>query len=159
RARHSRAAPQCNRDDGRGGRPAIVIRPQLPETRATSMTTLSADHVTIVPPGRTYLGQQGVVYRAGCSPGTGGAAKGCMNCTPVPVGAGAKVHYHAGIETIAYLLEGECAVYFGTRLERRIDVVAGEQVFMPADVPHAPCNESGAPCTWIVVHSSGSDQD
>ena len=30
---------------------------------------------------------------------------------------------------------------------------------MPRDVPHAPCNDSGAPCTWIVVHSSGSDQD
>jgi uncharacterized RmlC-like cupin family protein len=26
-------------------------------------------------------------------------------------------------------------------------------------MPHAPCNESDAPCTWIVVHSSGSDQD
>ncbi|MBW0005680.1 MAG: hypothetical protein JO216_19600 [Hyphomicrobiales bacterium] len=31
---------------------------------------------------------------------------------------------------------------------------------LPApDVPHAPRNESGKPCTWIVVHSSGSDQD
>ena len=38
-------------------------------------------------------------------------------------------------------------------------VKAGDQVFIPADVPHAPSNESGAPCTWIVVHSSGSDQD
>jgi uncharacterized RmlC-like cupin family protein len=26
-------------------------------------------------------------------------------------------------------------------------------------MPHAPSNESGKPCTWIVVHSSGSDQD
>jgi len=35
----------------------------------------------------------------------------------------------------------------------------GEQSFVAADVPHAPRNESGKPCTWIVVHSSGSDQD
>jgi uncharacterized RmlC-like cupin family protein len=35
----------------------------------------------------------------------------------------------------------------------------GEQCFVAADVPHAPGNESGNPCTWIVVHSSGSDQD
>jgi uncharacterized RmlC-like cupin family protein len=38
-------------------------------------------------------------------------------------------------------------------------VRTGDQTFIPADVPYAPCNESGAPCTWIVVHSSGSDQD
>ncbi len=39
------------------------------------------------------------------------------------------------------------------------EVHTGDQVFIPADVPHAPCNESGAPCTWIVVQSSGSDQE
>ena len=31
--------------------------------------------------------------------------------------------------------------------------------YTPEDLPHAPCNESGAPCKWLVVHSSGSDQD
>ena len=31
--------------------------------------------------------------------------------------------------------------------------------FVAADVPHAPRNESGKPCVFIVVHSSGSDQD
>jgi uncharacterized RmlC-like cupin family protein len=82
-----------------------------------------------------------------------------MNVLPMPRGARAKAHYHKGIETIAYLLEGHCTVYYGERLERRAAVRAGDQVFIPADVPHAPCNESGAPCTWIVVHASGSDQD
>jgi uncharacterized RmlC-like cupin family protein len=37
-------------------------------------------------------------------------------------------------------------------------VSQGEQCFVAVDVPHAPCNESGKACTWIVVHSSGSDQ-
>ena len=32
-------------------------------------------------------------------------------------------------------------------------------MFCDANIPHAPRNESGKPCTWIVVHSSGSDQD
>jgi uncharacterized RmlC-like cupin family protein len=75
------------------------------------------------------------------------------------VEARAKVHYHRGVETIAYLLEGECSVYYGKKLEHRVSIGGGDQIFMPADVPHAPSNESGAPCTWIVVHSSGSDQD
>jgi uncharacterized RmlC-like cupin family protein len=82
-----------------------------------------------------------------------------MNVLPMPPGARGKVHYHEGIETIAYLLEGECIVYYGERLERHAEVRSGDQIYLPANVPHAPSNESGAPCTWLVVHSSGSDQD
>ena len=123
------------------------------------MATSGTDRVTVVKPGQTYVGKQGITYGAGASAETVGAEKICMNIMPMPNGARAKAHYHESIETIAYLLEGECAVYYGDHLERRIVVRAGEQVFCPANVPHAPCNESGAPCTWIVVHSSGSDQD
>jgi uncharacterized RmlC-like cupin family protein len=123
------------------------------------MATSGTDRVTVVKPGQTYVGKQGITYGAGASAETVGAEKICMNIMPMPPGARAKAHYHKGIETIAYMLTGECAVYYGDELERRILVRAGEQVFCPADVPHAPCNESGAPCTWIVVHSSGSDQE
>lgn len=123
------------------------------------MTAFASEHVRVIAPGQTYVGKQGFTYRAGASAETVGAKHVCMNILPVPVGGRAKVHYHEGIETIAYLLDGECVVYYGRRLGHRITVRAGEQVFVPADVPHAPSNESAAPCTWIVVHSSGSDQD
>lgn len=123
------------------------------------MAASATGRVQVIKPGQTYVGKQGFTYGAGASAETVGAERICMNVLPMPSGARAKVHYHKGIETIAYLLEGECAVYYGDKLERRIVVRAGDQVFCPADVPHAPCNESGAPCTWIVVHSSGSDQD
>ena len=82
-----------------------------------------------------------------------------MNVLPMPPGAVAKAHYHDGIETIAYMLEGECSVYYGDDLEKRVDVQTGDTCFLGPDIPHAPSNESGKPCTWIVVHSSGSDQD
>ena len=82
-----------------------------------------------------------------------------MNVLPVPPGVHAKTHFHKGIETIAYMLEGSCDVFYGDALEDVVTVQTGEQVFVPADMPHAPFNRSGAPCTWIVVHSSGSDQD
>lgn len=123
------------------------------------MTTAAVDRFQIVKPGRTYLGKQGVTYGSGASAETVGAERGCMNVMPMPPGARAKAHYHKGIETIAYMLEGECAVYYGDALERRVVVQAGDHVFCPADVPHAPANESDKACTWIVVHSSGSDQD
>jgi uncharacterized RmlC-like cupin family protein len=123
------------------------------------MALTGVDRFAVVKPGRTYQGKQGVTYGAGASAETVGAQNVCMNVMPMPPGARAKAHYHKGIETIAYMLEGECYVYYGDKLEKRVLVQAGEQSFVPADVPHAPCNLSGKPCTWIVVHSSGSDQD
>lgn len=119
----------------------------------------SAGGVSVVRPGQSYTGKQGFTYGAGASAETVGASDICMNVLPMPDGARAKVHYHQGIETIAYLLEGECAVHYGERLESRADLQMGDQIFIPADMPHAPCNDSGSPCVWIVVHSSGSDQD
>ena len=118
-----------------------------------------ADSVRVVKPGGTYVGRQGFTYGSGASAETVGASQICMNVLPMPDGAKAKVHYHKGIETIAYLLDGECVVRYGDSVEHAVLVKAGEQAFVPADVPHAPCNESGQACTWIVVHSSGSDQD
>ena len=115
--------------------------------------------VTVIRPGGTYVGQQGFTYGAGVSLETVGAQKICMNVLPMPAGARAKVHTHAGIETIAYMLEGRCDVHHGDAVEHVAKVQAGDQIFVAADVPHAPVNASGAPCTWLVVHSSGSDQD
>lgn len=123
------------------------------------MTTSATERVRVIQPGQTYVGKQGFTYGAGASAETVGAEHICLNVLPMPAGARAKAHYHRGIETIAYLLEGECAVYYGEKLERRAGMRAGDQMYLPADVPHAPCNESGAPCRWLVAHSSGSDQD
>jgi uncharacterized RmlC-like cupin family protein len=123
------------------------------------MTVLDKTRVTVVAPDKTYVGKQGFTYFAGASAETVGAEKICMNVLPMPPGIVAKAHYHKGIETIAYMLVGECAVYYGDELAERVLVRQGEQSFVPADMPHAPRNESGKPCTWLVVHSSGSDQD
>ena len=123
------------------------------------MSRSAVEHVQVVKPGQTYEGKQGFVYGSGASAETVGSEQICMNILPMPPGARAKVHYHDKIETIAYLLEGRCAVYFGDQMEHRTVLAPGDQIFIPADVPHAPCNESAASCTWIVVHASASDQD
>ena len=123
------------------------------------MATLDTTRAAVVRPGDTYFGKQGFTYGAGVSADTVGAGKICLNVLPMPPGTRANVHYHEAIETIAYLLEGECAVYSGAALEHRVWMRAGEQCFVPADLPHAPANESGKPCTWLVAHSAGSAQD
>jgi uncharacterized RmlC-like cupin family protein len=123
------------------------------------MSKSAAESVQVIQPGKTYVGKQGFSYGAGASTETVGTKQICMNVLPMPPGAKAKVHYHRGIETIAYLLDGECAVYYGDELEYRAMVHAGDQIYLPEDVPHAPYNQGTALCKWLVVHSSGSDQD
>ncbi len=123
------------------------------------MSGSAHDGVAVMKPGQTYVGKQGFTYGAGASAETVGAQNVCMNILPMPPGVFAKAHYPKGIETIAYMLEGECAVYYGDNLQKHVLVRQGEQCFVAADTPHAPRNETDKPCTWIVVHSSGSDQD
>jgi len=115
---------------------------------------MAASEVKLVPPGRTYFGAQGFTYGAGVSSDTVGSGQICMNVLPMPAGTRAKAHQHDGIETIAYLLEGTCALYWGDRFEHRIEAKAGDHVFVPASVPHAPSNEGDAPCTWLVAHAA-----
>ena len=123
------------------------------------MSDWDHDGVAVVHPGQTYAGKQGFAYGAGVSRETIGSERICMNLLPIPDGAVAKAHYHDGIETIAYVIQGECHVHYGETLEKSVLVKAGDHCFVGAGVPHAPRNASGAPCTALIVHSSGSDQD
>ena len=117
------------------------------------------DKVRLVKPGKTYFGAQGVAYGSGASRKTVGSEKICMNILPMPSGVHPVPHVHKDIETIAYLLEGECSVFHGENLENETLVKKGEQIFIPGNVPHTPYNLSDKECIWIVVHSSGDDQD
>ena len=120
---------------------------------------MSDDGVRLVKPGTKYEGAQGVTYNAGVSRNTAGAEKVCMNVLPMPPGVHSVPHIHKEIETIAYLLEGECTLFHGDNLEHQTLVRQGEQIFIPENVPHAPFNQSENDCIWVVVHSSGDDQD
>jgi len=120
---------------------------------------MASDGVILVKPGTTYVGAQGVTYDAGVSRGTAGAEKVCMNVLPMLPGVRSKPHVHKGIETIAYMLQGECTLFHGEQLENQTLIRQGEQIFIPDNVPHAPYNLSSEKCVWIVVHSSGDDQD
>lgn len=115
--------------------------------------------VRVVKPGEAFVGKQGVAYPLRVTRETAGTRNVSVAVLPMPPGARAKVHYHEGIETIAILVAGDCTVYYGNRLEHRAAMHAGESMYLPPDVPHAPCNESDAPCTWVVTHSAGDDQE
>jgi uncharacterized RmlC-like cupin family protein len=116
------------------------------------MTSSATQRVRVIAPGQTYSGKQGFTYSAGASAETVGAEQICMNILPMPGGTRAKTHYHKGIETIAYLVSGECMVYYGDSLEQRVLVHAGDQIFLPADVHTRRATKAArrVPGSWCI---------
>ena len=82
--------------------------------------------VRLVKPGKTYFGAQGVAYGSGASRKTAGSERICMNILPMPPGVHPVPHVHKDIETIAYLLEGECTLFHGDKLENQTLVIRKE---------------------------------
>lgn len=81
-----------------------------------------------------------------------------MKVAVLPPGARAKAHLHRGLETAAYVIEGEAEVRFGPRLEGSVRVASGEYVYIAADTPHVVWNPSDRPCTALVAHTA-ADED
>ncbi len=112
----------------------------------------------VIRSGASYVGQQGFTYLAGLTGTTAGSRALCMTLLTLPDDARAKTHLHQGIETAAYVIEGEMEMYYGPRLQHLLHARAGEYVYVPADMPHLVLNRSGAPCRALVAHSAGDDQ-
>ncbi|MEM8825198.1 MAG: cupin domain-containing protein, partial [Pseudomonadota bacterium] len=84
-------------------------------------------------PGGTYAGKQGFDYFEGIARETVGAQGICMHLLTIPPGGRAKAHKHATHETAIYVLEGEALMYWGDRLEHRMETNAGDLIYIPAD--------------------------
>jgi uncharacterized RmlC-like cupin family protein len=113
----------------------------------------------VVRSGDPYHGRQGFTYLRGLTGETAGSTAICMTVLVLPPGARAKTHLHRGIETAAYVIDGQAEMFFGPRLEERLTAAAGEYIYIPADVPHLVMNRSGRPATALVAHSAPNDQE
>ena len=98
------------------------------------------------------------MYTAGLTGASAGSQHISMTVVNLPDGARAKTHFHRGIETAVYVIEGETEMFFGDRLQERLVARAGEYVYVPADMPHMVINRSGAPCRAVVAHTAADDQ-
>ena len=113
----------------------------------------------VVHSGDSYVGKQGFTYLTGLTGATAGSRAICMTVLTLPPGARAKTHLHRGIETAAYLIEGEAEMRWGQRLEHKLSAKAGEYVYVPSDMPHLVMNNSAARCVALVAHSAADDQE
>ena len=110
-------------------------------------------------PSDTYDGKQGFTYNTGIARETVGATGICMHLLTIPPGGRAKAHKHATHETAIYMLEGVTVMYWGDRLENRMEVAAGDLLYIPADTPHLPFNPGPGPATAVISRTDPNEQE
>jgi uncharacterized RmlC-like cupin family protein len=111
------------------------------------------------PGATTYAGQQGFSYVEGISREAMGSRGICMHLLTIPPGGRAKAHKHATHETAIYVLSGVTAMAWGERLEHRMEIGAGEMLYIPADMPHLPWNPGPEPATAVIARTDPHEQE
>ena len=110
-------------------------------------------------PAGTYAGKQGFTYNEGISTESVGAQAICMHLLAIPPGGRAKAHKHATHETAIYMLAGVTVMYWGERLENTMEVVAGDILYIPADMPHLPFNPGPGPASAVIARTDPHEQE
>jgi uncharacterized RmlC-like cupin family protein len=110
-------------------------------------------------PSDRYSGKQGFTYDAGIAAETVGSTAICMHLLTIPPGGRAKAHKHATHETAIYQLSGRAVMYWGERLEHRMETEAGDLIYIPADVPHLPTNPGPEPCVAVIARTDPNEQE
>ncbi|MBY8974786.1 cupin domain-containing protein [Rhodobacteraceae bacterium NNCM2] len=108
---------------------------------------------------RRYSGKQGFEYVEGISRETTGAEAICMHLLTVPGHSRAKAHLHESHETAIYTISGEVVLWWGERLENRMDTGAGDLVYIPAGVPHLPMNITDDPAVLVLSRTDPNEQE
>jgi uncharacterized RmlC-like cupin family protein len=114
----------------------------------------------VVRPSDTFRGKQGFEYFAGISAESTGATGICMHLLEIPPGGRAKAHLHAAHETAIYVLSGKAEMWYGEGLTERLEVEAGDFLYIPAGMPHLPANASESePCVGILARTDPNEQE
>lgn len=117
------------------------------------------DIVTVRNPEQT-ASKQGLPNFPGISGKTAGAKHLTMLKVVIPPGATARAHVHQGYESAIYLLKGKVETLYGEGLKKSVINVAGDFIFIPADVPHEPTNLSETEeAIAIVVRNDPNEQE
>jgi uncharacterized RmlC-like cupin family protein len=109
--------------------------------------------------GGSYEGKQGFRYTAGISAETAGTQCICMMLLTIAPGDRARAHLHENHETAIYVISGKSVMWYGERLENRVEANAGDMVYIPAGMPHLPANVSDAPCVAVIARTDPNEQE
>lgn len=107
-----------------------------------------------------YEGKQGIHYAAAISSESVGARGLCMHLLTIPPGGRARAHLHENHESAIYVLQGAGGMWYGDRLEDHLEARAGDFVYIPAGVPHAPYNASETePLLAVLSRTDPNEQE
>ena len=116
------------------------------------------DCVKLRPTG-VYTGKQGFSYNEGISAESVGAQAICMHLLTIPPGGRAKAHKHLTHETAIYMLEGVTVMFWGAAVQHRMEVTAGDILYIPADMPHLPFNPGPGPASAVIARTDPHEQE
>jgi len=114
---------------------------------------------TVIRPGNSFDGKQGLSYVEGISAESVGSTGICMHLLTLPPGARANAHLHESHETAIYILSGEAETWYGEGLKEHLVVKAGEMLYIPANMPHMPVNTSDEPCVCVLARTDPHEQE
>lgn len=117
------------------------------------------EQCTIVGPGGSYSGAQGLHYGAGISTETADARAICMHRLTMPPGTRAQAHLHEDHESCVYVISGRADFWWGSRLEHHAVLEAGDFVHIPAGVPHLPANTGDVDVEAVLARTDPSEQE
>ena len=116
--------------------------------------------IVTVRPSKELMTRQQLPYFVGISSATARTEGISMNLVVIPPGGSAKPHLHRGYETAIYVLKGQVETRYGRGLRKSTVNEEGDFIYIPADVPHQPCNLSSTePALAIVARSDPNEQE
>ncbi len=113
----------------------------------------------VVRAGAEFVGKQGHLLAPGISAQSVGAQRIYLQIGTILPGVRSNAHKHADHETAIYVVSGGCAVWHGEKLERRLELSAGDFLYIPADMPHLPYNPNAESCVVVVARTDPDEQE
>ena len=96
----------------------------------------------------------GALRLAGVGRSTTDASRIWQGKVRTPAGYASEAHHHGEAETAGYVLEGRAYLLFGEGYGERIDLEAGDFVFVPPHTPHVEGNASDDhELVWLTARS------
>lgn len=133
--------------------PALAGEPQI-------IGEKNGKDVVTIRVGEASTSKQSLPFFPGVSNKNAGAKGLSLLKVVIPPGASAQAHVHKGYESAIYLLQGTVETKYGEHLEKSVTNVAGDFIYIPADVPHQPTNLSKTePAIAIVARNDGDEQE
>lgn len=138
----------------------LVFTPSLAHAQQEIIGKKDGNGVVTVRNPEQEASKQDLPYFPGISGKTAGAKHLTMLKVVIPPGGAAKAHVHKGYESAIYLLQGRVETRYGEGLRHSVINVAGDFLFIPADVPHQPRNLSASePAIAIVTRNDPNEQE